>query len=251
MNVSLYQAASAMNATTQWQDMIAQNLASSSIPGFKKQEMAFSAYDVGQSSVPAGKASGGTNPYVIPSATTATSFQAGEMRMTGVKTDVAIDGSAFFEVQLPSGTTGYTRDGEFQIDPKGQLVTKQGYPVLGNGGPIQLDMTSGVPISVSSNGDVSQGAVSKGKLKLTEFKDPQSLTQISGEYFTADNPGAIPVASTASTVRQGFLEGANTSTVAEMANMMVALRMFQANERIVQTNDDRMSKTIAVLGNNS
>jgi flagellar basal-body rod protein FlgF len=149
---------------------------------------------------------------------------------------------------LPSGTTALTRDGEFQVNSHGQLVTKEGYPVLSDAGTVQLDPQNQGTLSISATGDISQGAESKGKLKVTDFNKPELLTQISGAYFTADNKSITAQPTTAS-LRQGYLEGSNTSVVHEMANMMTAMRGFEANQHIIQIQDDRLGKTIADLGN--
>ncbi len=247
MNVSLFQAASALNANSRWQEVIAENLAASSVPGYRKQELSVAAAQAGL--MPAG-ASVGNAPlsFTIPKAITATSFQPGELKFTGNKNDAAIEGKGFFEVRLPNGSTALTRDGEFQVSAQGQLVTKEGYTVLGDSGPIQLDLNNPAPISISADGDVSQGADAKGKLKLIEFDNPRLLTQINGAYFVADNPSLQAHAST-STLRQGYLEGSNVSVVGEMANLMAAMRTFEANQHVVQIQDDRMSKAISDLGN--
>jgi flagellar basal body rod protein FlgG len=181
-------------------------------------------------------------------ASPATDFRPGEFRTTNVKTDVAIDGKGFFEVQLPGGGSAFTRDGEFHLSPTGQLVTKEGYTVLGDGGPILLDLNNYNELSISASGEVSQGTESKGRLRLTEFASPQNLTRLSGGYFApaaGADVGAAP--SAASTVRQGMLESANTTVVREMANMMVAMRTFEANQRMAQLHDDRTSRAISDL----
>ncbi len=241
MNVSLYQAASALNAMDRWQETIASNIAASSAPGFKKQEFFFAALKSAAGSVPGAS--------VTSEGVTGTNFSPGDLRMTNVKTDVAIDGKGFFEVQMPDGTTAYTRDGEFHIDAQGQLVTKQGYRVMSDGGPVVLDLNNYTELSISSSGEVSQGADLKGRLKLVEFGDNKALTRLSGSYFTAPNPAANPQASPDSSVRQGVLEMANTSTVTDMAMMMLAMRNFEANQKMVQVHDERIGKAIAELGN--
>jgi flagellar basal-body rod protein FlgG len=169
--------------------------------------------------------------------------------MTGVKTDLAVDGKGFFEVQLPNGATAYTRDGEFHIDSQGQIVTKEGYRVLGDSGPIALDLNNYTEPSVSTSGEISQGIDIKGRIRLTEFGNPQLLNRLGGGYFTADNPNVNAAPSTTSTVRQGALESANTSVVMEMANLMTAMRTFEANQRMAQIHDDRIAKAINDLGN--
>jgi flagellar basal body rod protein FlgG len=248
MNVSLYQAASALNAMDRWQETIAENLAASSVPGYKKQDFSFAAVQAGLHGAPANAASGATRGVLMSGGQASTNFQPGEFRVTNVKTDVAIDGKGFFEVQLPNGASAFTRDGEFHIDSQGQFVTKEGYRVLGDGGPLILDLNNYTEVSISATGEVSQGTDGKGRIKLTEFGNPRALIRISGGYFTADNPNVNASPSTASTLRQGTLESANTSVVMEMANLMTAMRTFEANQRMAQIHDDRIAKAIADLG---
>jgi len=249
MNISLYQAASAMNAMDRWQETIAENLASSSVPGYKKQDFSFAAVQAGLHPVAGSSTSAASRAVLMSGGQPGTNFQPGEFRVTNVKTDIAIDGKGFFEVQLPNGASAYTRDGEFHVDAQGQLVTKEGYRVMGDGGPIALDLNNHTELSVSATGEISQGADLKGRVKLTEFGDVKALTRLSGGYFTAENPATNAVASETSTVRQGVLESGNTSTVMEMANLMTAMRTFEANQRMAQIHDERMAKTIADLGN--
>lgn len=244
MNVSLSQAAAALDANSRWQEIISDNLAASSLPGFRKQQLTMAAVQAGL--MPSG---GIPQSFLIPKASSTTSFMPGEMKATGVSTDVAIEGRAFFGVQMPNGTTGYTRDGEFQVNSQGQLVTKEGYPVEGQGGGvIQLNPRDSSPISISASGDISQGASAKGKLSLTDFDKPELLTQLNASYFAAQNPKLLATPSVASKVRQGYLEGSNSSTVAEMSNLMTAMRGFEANQHVIQIQDDRLGKTISDLG---
>ncbi|HEY3915872.1 MAG TPA: flagellar basal body rod C-terminal domain-containing protein, partial [Verrucomicrobiae bacterium] len=161
----------------------------------------------------------------------------------------------FFEVQLPNGSIGLTRDGEFQVNSLGQLVTKEGYQVMGVGPggqpkPVEMDSNNTEPMSISAAGQVNQGSENRAQLLLTEVNKPQLLTQISGGYFLAQNSG-LQQGPTNSTVRSGYLESSNSSTVGEMANLMGAMRGFEANQHVVQIQDDRMSKAITELGNPS
>ena len=246
MNVSLYQAASALHAMDRWQETIAENLSSSSVPGFKKQDFSFAAVQAGLHPAPA---SGASRAVLMSTGQPSTNFQPGELRVTNMPTDVAIDGRGFFEVQLPNGTTAYTRDGEFHTDSQGQLVTKEGYRVLGEGGTILFDLNNHTQPSISATGEVSQGADLKGRLRLTEFGNPNLLTRLSGGYFTADNPNVGARPATASSLRQGALEGSNTSVVMEMANLISAMRTFEANQKMAQIHDDRIARTLSDLGN--
>jgi flagellar basal body rod protein FlgG len=238
MNVSLCQAAAAMNANARLQEIIAQNLAAGSVPGFKKQDVSFAAVEAAQA-----------QNTLMPEARVATNFQQGLLRPTGVPTDVAIEGDGFFEVQLPSGQTSYTRDGEFQFDAQGQLVTKQGYPVLSDSGPIQIDRNNPAQFSIAPDGTLSQGADTKGKLKITTFSDPHLLTYVGNGNYIATDPNLQPSTATDVTMRQGYLEASNASAVVEMAHLVTAMRQYEASQRVVQTQDDRMGRAISELGN--
>src|SRR5260370_18192395 len=106
MNVIFSQAAAALHANSRWQEVIAENIAASSIPGFKRQELSFDA-------VQAGAMPAGASRFVLPRAGTHTNFQTGPMKYTGVKTDLAIEGPGFFEGRLPNAPPGFTPDGDF------------------------------------------------------------------------------------------------------------------------------------------
>ena len=248
MNVSLYQAAAAMNAHARWQEVIAENLAAGSIAGAPKQEVSFSAVEAGMASGATGLNGG---RFVMPSTSTALSFSQGPLRPTGVQTDLGIEGPGFFEVQLPNGTHAFTRDGEFHLSPQGQFVTKQGYTLLSDGGPLQLDPNNSGPVSVAATGEVSQGGEMKGRLKLSEFSQPGLLKTIGGGYFLADNPQLQASPAQVSQLRQGFLESANISPTSEMASLMTSMRMFEANQKVMQMQDERMGKVITDLSGTS
>ncbi len=248
MNVSLYQAAAAMNANSRWQDVIADNLASSSVPGFRKQSLTMAAVQAGLLPGTSLISSGSPQSFTLPKATVSTSFRSGELDYTGDDKNVGIEGSGFLEVQLPDGSTAVTRDGEFRVNSHGQLVTKESYIVKGQNGPIQLDVHNRDPIAISAQGEVSQGAESKGKLSLTDFENPELLTQTNGVYFLADSPALQSKPATGS-FREGYVEASNTSALGEMANMMTAMRGFEANQHVIQIQDDRLGKVISELGN--
>ncbi len=247
MNVSLYQAAAAMNANARWQEVISSNLAASSVPGFKKDEISFSAVEAGLMSVdgPNGKI-----PFQMPKATNGVNFEPGEYRHTGNNTDVAIDGPGFFEVQMPDGQSAYTRDGQFGLNSTGQLVSKDGHLVMSEGGPIQVDLSNPEPLQFSKTGEVSQGAVTKGKLKVVDFNNPQLLER-GGGYFFAGAPGLEVQPVSAVAIRPESIEAANTSPMTEMTALLTSMRMFETNSRLMQMQDQHMEKTVRDLSPNS
>ncbi len=249
MNVSLYQAAAALNANSRWQEVISENLAASSIPGFKKQGLSFSAVQAGLITQPGAGPQSAVSHFALPTAATSTNFSPGELRFTGVKTDTAIEGPGFFEVEMPSGNRGYTRDGEFQLNANGQLVTKEGYLVMGDSGAIQFDRNNPAPIAISANGEVSQGGDIRGKIKVVDFSQKEKLTPVSSGYFVVNDPTLKMTELPDANVRQGFLEGPNASPTIEMANLISVMRASEANQRIIQMQDERMGKAISELGN--
>ena len=240
MEVSLYSAASAMNATERWQDLIADNLSTASVPGSRQRTAIFSA-------VPAGLSGLNGENFVIPMANSAVNFQPGELRPTGNHMDFAIEGPGFIGVQMPDGSKGYTRDGEFKLNAQGQLITKQGYRVLADNGNLQFDPNNPAPITVDGDGQVTQGAEAKGKISIAEFKSPQSLTMLGGGLFRNDVPGMDPERITTSKIRQGYIELANCSPTLAMASMITSMRMFESNEKVMSMQSERMAKTITDL----
>ena len=249
MNVSLYQAAAAMNAQERWQEMITENLTGGSVPGFRKQEISFASVAAAS---PASMNGMAPSNFLIPVARTSTSFQQGELRPSGNPTDFAIDGPGFFEVELPNGDKGYTRDGEFHLNAKGQLTTKKGYTVLSDSGPIRFDPNNPSPPTVSVTGQITQAGIVKGHLRVVEFSNPNLLTATADGCLIANQPGATPEpASKNSTVHQRSLEAPNTSPVVEMSSLINAMRIFEANQKVLQTQDDRMGRAIAELSGTS
>jgi flagellar basal-body rod protein FlgG len=245
MEVSLYQAAAGMNATEQWQEMISENLAGAATPGSRKQEISFSAIQAGLAAPTADPAHPG---FVIPVASSTTNFNQGELHATGDSMDAALEGSGLFTMQTADGGLAYTRNGEFQINARGQLTTTRGDLVMGTNGPIQLTPGASTPITISAAGEVSQGANVKGKLQITEFDQPGLLTALGGGLFRADNPDLQATDSPNTHVRQGFTENANSSAVNEMSGLINAMRMFESNQKVLQMQSDRMSREISDLG---
>ena len=132
---------------------------------------------------------------------------------------------------------------------QGRLETKEGLPVLGESGPLQLDANNLAPVAVTPSGDVTQGGVSKGRLKLSEFNDPRGLIYAGTGLFLPSDPKIEPHATTTSRVRQGYLESSNTSNVTEMVNLISASRLFEANQKVLQSADERVSKLINDVAN--
>ncbi|HAV61807.1 MAG TPA: hypothetical protein DCY13_05530 [Verrucomicrobiales bacterium] len=243
MNVSLYQAAAAMNATARWQDVISSNLAASSIPGFKKDEISFAAIEAGMMPVEGAQ---GRGRFQMPMASGTVNFQQGEMQITGVNTDLAISGPGFFEVQLPDGRLAYTRDGQFNINNQGQLATKDGGLVMGENGPFVVDLNNPAELEFSTSGEASQGVDRKGRLRVVNFDQPQQLLRL-GNYFLPENGETRPEPVANVSIQPRSLERSNTSPMIEMTHLLTAMRLFESNNKLMQMQDQHMERLVRDL----
>lgn len=239
MNVGVYQGAAALDSLQRWQEIISQNIAASSVPGYKKTELSFEGVNYGTIQDREG-AKYHTQAAVMPMGTAKTAFTNGVLSQTGVPTDFAIEGKGFFAVNDAEGNTIYTRDGEFSVNSAGQMVNKNGYTVQGSGGAINLS-TSGGDLTVDSTGQIFQSNQMIGKLKVVDFADTNSLVKVSGG-FQAPAGGATEVATPS--VAQGMLEGSNVNGIDEMVKLIQVARAQELNQKSIQAYDDRLSRVI-------
>ena len=251
MNVSLYQAAAAMEGSLQRQDVIAENLASSSNSGFKRNRVGFHSVNAEMFNDALKQADKTELRFMFPRVTGYIDFQQGTLMPTGDNTNVSLDGPGFFAVNGPHGTV-YTRDGSFHITSEGKLVTSEGYPLRNAGGDdIRVDPDNTTPISIDSEGNISQGGAPLGKLEIMTFneEDLQNLKRLNTVYYDANSGTPVPTNSKDTRVLQGFLEGSNTTPTHEMGELMTTLRHFEANQKIMKIHDENMGKMIQQLGN--
>ncbi|OUV40905.1 MAG: hypothetical protein CBC62_04265, partial [Opitutia bacterium TMED102] len=176
VNVTLYQAAAAMDASARWQEAVAENLAEVSRPGFKKHDITFSAMMAGKMEKPFESLKTTTDPvtgeetqtvqtdeksFQLPTPKLTTNFEQGAIKQTEVKTDIALMGKGFLQVQDSNGNTLFTRDGELKMSPTtGELMTKEGYSTgLQVPDPNQLQA-----LVIAKDGTVSQAGEAIGQL---------------------------------------------------------------------------------------
>lgn len=241
MEITFYEASAAMTANAAWYDMLSQNLAAGSTPGFKRQVAAFEQYRFD-----AGLGAGSPSTTTYPVLRVGSDAQQGAIRSTGTRTDVAIDGPGYLVFQLPDRSLALSRDGELHLDSQGNLVGKNGFPLMGAGGPIRLNPNAGREFTITQNGQVSQGDAAVGAIRLVEVQSPRDLIPLGGGMFSVGGAALRP--STASSVVQGFLEESNTSSMKEMTDLILAVRHFEANQRVLQSSDERMTRTVQELG---
>jgi len=250
MNVSLYQAAAALEGSLQRQDVIAENLAAAGIPGFKRSQVGFHSVNAEMFSNALGSVNKTELQYMLPRVTGYINFDQGSLMPSGDNNSLSIDGPGFFSVNSPEGTV-YTRNGSFLINSEGLMVTTEGYPLrTAGGGTITVDTNNVNPITIDRNGNVSQGGAPLGQLDLVTFNedDLKNLQRLNAAFFKAGTATPLPIDPQRTRVAQGFLESANTTPTQEMGELMTSLRHFEANQRIMKIHDEQMGKVIQQLG---
>jgi flagellar basal body rod protein FlgG len=247
MNIGIYKSASAMVALDRWQESISQNIASASVPGFKKTDGAFVSKAAELERFGADGRSMKETRGVMPAAVSQISLQPGEIRSTGSDTDFAIQGRGFFKVQLENGKFGYTREGDFHLNAERTLVNKAGFPVLGDGGPITFKPEGG-RLSLTPDGTLVQGELAVGKLPIYDFKDTDKLRRMGDGMLAAEDTNVQPQMVEKPEIVSGVLEMSNVQPLQEMVNMITVSRAYEANQKVVTSNDELLEKAIQSLG---
>lgn len=253
---SLWISKTGLEAQQMQMDVIANNLANVSTNGFKRSRAVFEdllyqtlrqpgAQSSQQSEVPSGLQIG---TGVRPVATERVHTQ-GNLQATGNSLDIAIQGDGFFQVLLPDGTTAYTRDGAFQLNAEGQLVTASGYQVQ----PAIVIPPNVLSVTVSKDGIVSVTQVGSaapvqiGQLQMATFINNAGL-QSYGEnlYLETGSSGAAqtnaPGSNGAGLLNQGFVETSNVNVVEELVNMIQTQRAYEINSKAIQTSDQMLQR---------
>ncbi|MEO8308302.1 MAG: flagellar basal-body rod protein FlgG [Pseudomonadota bacterium] len=254
MNSALWAAKTGLDAQQTRMSVISHNLANVNTTGFKKDRAVFedllyqNVKQVGGSTSqdtlsPTGL-SVGTGVRVVA---TEKNYTQGGMTNTGNSLDVAINGRGFFQVLLPDGSFGYTRDGSFKMSAEGELVTSSGYHIQPG-----ITIPSGAQsVTIGTDGIVSaqlagQSAPTQiGTLQLTDFVNPSGL-QPRGENMVVESAASGPAqTSTAGlnglgTLQQGSLEGSNVNVVEELVNMIETQRAYEMNSKAISTTDQML-----------
>ena len=253
---SLWISKTGMEAQQTQLDVISNNLANVSTTGFKRASAVFEdlmyqnlrqvgANSSEQSQLPTGLHLG----LGVKTVATSRSFSQGALQQSGNKLDVAIQGNGFFQITLPDGTTGYTRDGSFQVDNQGQLVTATGLPVA-NGVTIPANATS---VAIGGDGTVTATIPGNatpqpiGTIALASFINPAGLEPKGQSLYAESAASGQPNTGTPGTnglgaLSQGFLETSNVNVVQELITMIQTQRAYEMNSKAIQTSDQMLQK---------
>ncbi len=253
---SLWIAKTGLDAQQTNMDVIANNLANVSTNGFKRQRAVFEdlmyqtlrqpgAQSSEQTTLPTGLQIGtGTRPVA-----TERLHSQGNLSQTSSSKDVAINGQGFFQVQMPDGTTAYTRDGSFQTDSNGQLVTNSGFPVQ----PAITIPANSLSMTVARDGTVSvtqagqAAAVQVGQLTLATFVNDAGLESVGENLYMETQASGAPTESApgnngAGTLYQGYVETSNVNVAEELVSMIQTQRAYEINSKAISTSDAMLQK---------
>ncbi|XBS68375.1 flagellar basal-body rod protein FlgG [Acerihabitans sp. KWT182] len=253
---SLWISKTGLDAQQTNMDVISNNLANVSTNGFKAQRAVFEdllyqtvrqpgAQSSDQTTLPSGLQLGtGVRPV-----STERLFSQGNLQQTSESKDLAINGQGFFQVLLPDGTTAYTRDGSFQVDANGQLVTSSGYTIQ----PAITIPSTAQTITVSRDGAVSvtvQGqtnAQQVGQLTLSNFVNDAGLESLGENLYQETESSGAPTESNpgqngAGLLYQGYVETSNVNVAEELVDMIQVQRAYEINSKAITTSDDMLEK---------
>jgi flagellar basal-body rod protein FlgG len=253
---SLWIAKTGMDAMQNEMDVISNNLANVGTTGFKASRAVFEdllyqtmrqpgSQSSQQTQLPSGLQVGtGVRPVAVERLQTQ-----GNLTQTNNSLDVAINGAGFFQVLMPDGTTSYTRDGSFQVNNQGALVTSSGYPVQ----PAITIPINALTTTIAPDGTVSitqpgtPNAVQIGNLQLAQFINPTGLQSNGGNLYSETGSSGTPTVSTPGTngtglLNQGFVETSNVNVVEELVNMIQAQRAYEIDSKSITASDQMLQK---------
>lgn len=253
---SLWISKSGMDAQQIQLDHVSHNLANSSTYGYKASHAIFedlmyqNLRQVGsnsseQTQLPTGLQVGlGVKPVA-----TARQFTQGTLQQTGNTLDVAINGDGFFQVQMPDGTTAYTRDGSFKLSSQGQIVTNEGFTVQ----PGIVVPQNAITVSIAADGVVTAtlpgqtAPANLGQLQVAHFVNPAGLDPRGGNLFTETEASGTPTVTNpgldaTGTLSQGFVEASNVNVVEELITMIQTQRAYELNSKAIQTSDQMLQR---------
>lgn len=242
-------------------DVISNNIANMNTTGYKKQRAAFqdlmyqnidrpgtTSSDAG-TTIPSGLQVG----LGVKTGAVYRMHSQGSVEVTENELDVAILGRGFFQVDLPSGETGYTRDGTFQLNENGEIVTSQGFAVV----PTITIPTDSTSIDINDEGEVfvtTTGATaptSVGQIQMADFINPAGLEAIGNNLLVETNASGAAITGIANqeqfgALEQGALESSNVDVVTEMTSLIAAQRAYEMNSNVISTSDE-MLQTMSQL----
>jgi len=246
----LYSATSGMFNQIQRSDTIANNIANVETAGYKSVKNTFGQLlsqavfrdSALEPSGPQVASFQGGGSYI---ASVHTNNMQGPIRQTWSDYDLALSGPGYFVVQAPSGDM-YTRNGNFHVNEKRELVTGEGLRVLGTNGPIILPEGF---FDISQEGVINMGKPGEQTLRIVEFDNPDNLRRVGHNlYSMPDEAKEFEKRARNARVEQGFLEASNVQIVREMVDLIDASRQYEANQKVIQSLDQTLERAVNDVG---
>lgn len=245
----LYTAANGMLVMEERQSAVANNIANASTVAFKSHSpVQLGFYDIFSNKLrhPANFDSVSAPAGGVKIVETYSDLARGIMQRTDNPLSMGLEGPGYFAVDTPWGER-YTRNGDFTADTEGMLVTQNGFRVQSvSGQPIDV---RGNEINIDEKGVVSVDGTLSGQLRVVEFEEPQRLERTGSNLYKASEEIRRGVSEAANTpIAQRLLEMSNVSIPREMMKMMIGMRSYEANQRVVQSVDGTLGKLIDLVG---
>jgi flagellar basal-body rod protein FlgF len=226
MRIGIYTAAMGARAQEKRLDIVSNNIANAGTAGFKREVVSFED-SMFQKSSP--------------------NLEQGSIKATGNPLDIALSGEGFLKVQTDQGVL-YTRGGNLSLNRDGTLITQEGWPVLGKGGPISINSRNAA-LRIETNGQVFDGAQNIDSIDIVKFPSKTPMARVKNGYFKPADPDATQSAAEGCGVQQGALEEANFNVVQEMIQMIDAMRQFEAYHKTIQSFEQIDSQLTSKLAN--
>jgi flagellar basal-body rod protein FlgF len=232
-------AASGIRARLESLDMLANNIANASAPGFKADREFYGLY----LSAEAADSPIGTSPTALPVIERQwTDFTQGSLTPTGNPLDLALNGQGFFAAQSPNGPV-FTRDGSFRLSLKGEIETQEGHKIQGQDGkPILVDNTR--PVEIGSDGTVRQDGQDVAQIAVVNFPDPAALSKRGNNYFRTDISTMPPNSGPQAEILQGKLEAANSQPAESAVRLVNILRQFETLQKALAIGADMNRRAV-------
>jgi flagellar basal-body rod protein FlgG len=257
MSGSIYMAATGAMAYEKRLQILSNNLANVNTVGFKKDRGRFRAFELSQAvdnnNLPASWRQSQAPEYWMQFSSY-TDFSSGERKITDNPYDLALSGRGFFCVETPDGVR-YTRRGDFTVSSDEILVTQQGWPVMGQGGEIQIKLSKPSDekreFTVSEDGYVTVDGSQVDRLRIVDFTNSSGLEKAGHNYYRAVNPRTLEEMDEDFKVSQGSLEISNVDVVRMMTEMIEVLRGYESYQKTMRSIDDMNAKLINDVGNSA
>ena len=241
MDNSLLISLSQQLSAYQSMDVIANNIANVSTPGYRREEPTFQEYVAHVR--PSETQKGMQALSFVQQTGTVRNMAQGALQSTSAPFDLAISGKGYFAIQTPAGER-YTRNGHFTLDSSGQIVTEDGNPVLGDGGPINITNDDG-DIHIGADGVISGRNGQIGKIRVAGFNSELAMKKEGSSLYSTSETPTTP---TDFKISQGALESSNVQPVIEISHMIDVMRAYQATATMTQSQQDLLRQAIDKLG---